>query len=306
MAFPPIPNDILAAEPALRSELENVIQSLVDASELVTLPTGGNDQLFGTALDNLINGLAGNDVIAALGGNDNVIGGFGDDYVQAGGGNDTVVGGDGNDILFGQGGLDRMSGGDGDDAIFGGAGADTMDGGDGNDWLFGNAGSDRMTDNAGDDLLDGGDGNDNISSGIGNDELIGGAGNDILSAGADNDILTGGAGADRMSGGIGDDVYLYASRFDGNDRILDFASSQDRFEFVGLGFGVDPGTNLEDGTTFIANAAPTAVVAEATVLYETDTGRLWFDIDGTGAQAANLIATMAGRPQIDAEDFIFV
>jgi serralysin len=51
---------------------------------------------------------------------------------------------------------------------------------------------------------------------------------------------------------------------------------------------------------------PDAVVAEATVLYETDTGNLWFDADGTGSAAAQLIATISGAPQVTHQDFIFV
>jgi hypothetical protein len=35
-------------------------------------------------------------------------------------------------------------------------------------------------------------------------------------------------------------------------------------EFSGPGFGVDPGTNLDDGVTFIANAAPViATISDA-------------------------------------------
>jgi Ca2+-binding RTX toxin-like protein len=306
MVLPPVPNDILAAEPALRSELLNSIDSLVDAAQLVTVPGGGNDLIFGTAASETINGLSGNDVIAAFGGNDIVNGGEGDDYILAGFGADQVTGGDGNDIVFGEAGNDTMTGDAGDDAMFGGAGADIMDGGEGNDWMFGNANADRMTGGFGDDLLDGGDGNDTLSAANGNDTLLGGNGADTIDGGVDNDFIAGGANADRLTGGLGDDVFFYELPSHGSDRIFDFSSSEDRFEFSGLGFGVDPGTNLEDGTTFIANAAPTSVVAEATVLYETDTGRLTFDADGIGAGSAVLIATLSGAPLVDAQDFIFV
>lgn len=49
-----------------------------------------------------------------------------------------------------------------------------------------------------------------------------------------------------------------------------------------------------------------AAVADATVLYETDTGRLMFDADGVGAGSAMLIATLTGAPLVDHQDFIFV
>ena len=306
MALPPIPNDILAAESALRSEFINYIEQLIDAAEPVSIPSGGNDLFIGTSLADLISGRAGNDVLAGLDGNDTISGGAGNDYVLGGLGADSMSGGEGNDFLFGQKGNDTLSGGDGDDAMFGGAGNDSMSGEDGNDWMYGNGGSDRMTGGLGNDIMDGGAGADSIDGGTGNDTLLGGVGKDRLTGGTDNDFLEGGAGADRLSGGHGDDIYFYASRFDGNDTILDFESSQDRFEFAGLGFGVDSGTNLDDGTTFIASGAPTSAVDEATVLYNTTTGELWFDIDGTGAAAAQLIGTITGAPEVTHQDFIFV
>jgi Ca2+-binding RTX toxin-like protein len=306
MPLPPIPGDINAAEPALRSEFINYIETLIDAAEPVTVTGGGNDLFLGNDLANLINGQSGNDVLAGFGGNDNINGGEGDDYILAGIGADVVVGGDGNDFLFGEGDNDRMNGDAGDDAMFGGAGIDVMNGGEGNDSMYGNDGNDRLADGFGDDLLDGGSGNDTLTASTGNDEMRGGTGNDILTGGADNDFIEGGAGADRLNGGVGNDVYFYASRGHGADIILNFESANDRFEFSGLGFNVDPGTNLNNGTTFIANAAPVSVAFDATVLYETDTGRLFFDVDGAGAAAAQLIATIQGAPTVTEQDFIFV
>lgn len=303
--LPSIPTDILAAEISLRDEFINYIDTLIDAAEPALVPGGNNDLVFGTAAANIINGQSGNDVIAAFAGNDSITGGFGDDYILAGIGDDRLFGGDGNDFLFGEAGNDILDGADGDDAMFGGAGNDTVTGGEGNDWMYGNGGADRMTGGFGDDLLDGGAGGDVLIDDTGNDTLLGGAGNDRLTAGADNDILWGGAGADRLSGGTGNDVYVYNSRTEGNDIILDFVSGNDAFNFAGLGFRVDPGTDLEEGVTFVANGAPGSVVAEATVLYNTDSGQLWFDVDGTGAASAQLIATVQGAPNINAQDFIF-
>jgi Ca2+-binding RTX toxin-like protein len=306
MPLPPIPGDINAAEPALRSELINYIECLIDAAQPIAVPGEGNDLILGTAAGETFNGLSGNDVIAGFAGIDTIAGGFGNDYVLGGLGADRIAGGDGNDFLFGEDGSDAIAGNDGDDALFGGNGNDTMTGSTGNDWMFGNAGTDRLNGGFGNDLLDGGAAGDTLAGAAGNDTLLGGTGLDTLTGGADHDFLEGGGAADSLAGGIGDDVYFYATRFHGNDSVIDFQSSQDRFEFAGAGFGVDPGTNLDDGTTFIANAAPVALVNEATVLYETDTGRLSFDIDGTGAQAAQLIATISGAPDVTNQDFIFV
>ncbi len=191
--------------------------------------------------------------------------------------------------------------------MFGGSGNDRLTGGEGNDWMYGNTGNDRLTGGFGDDLSDGGAGNDIITDDVGNDTALGGANRDTISTGSDNDFIEGGAGPDQLSGGTGADVYYYAARTHGGDVILDFESSQDRFEFSGLGFRVDPGTNLEDGVTFIAApSAPASVVAEATMLYDTGSGELWFDVDGIGSAAAQLIATIQGAPPVTHQDFIFV
>lgn len=305
MALPPIPTDILAAEISLRSELFDSIFSLIDASQLTTVTGGNNDQFIGSNLAETIDGFSGNDVIAGFGGNDRIFSGEGDDYVLGGIGDDRIDGGDGNDIMFGEAGNDVLIGGAGDDAMFGGSGIDTLTGGEGNDWLYGNSGADRLTGGFGDDIVDGGTENDILTGDAGNDHLIGGAGADRLDGGVDNDILFGGAGADRMTGGVGDDVFYYSARSEGRDLITDF-SSGDRFELYGLGFGVDAGTNLENGVTFVANTAPSSVTNLATVLYDTDNGRVFFDMDGTGAMAAQLIATLTGNPQVNADDFSFV
>ncbi len=70
------------------------------------LSGSGNDTLTGNDLDNIIQGLFGNDTIKGEAGDDNLLGS---------GGNDTLFGGSGDDTLFG---------GSGNDTLTGGAGAD--------------------------------------------------------------------------------------------------------------------------------------------------------------------------------------
>lgn len=82
--------------------------------------------------DNLI-GTAGDDVIDALGGNDIASGGAGNDTIDGGTGNDTLYGGDNNDAI---------DGGTGADALYGDDGDDTLDGGVGNDLIYGGLGTD--------------------------------------------------------------------------------------------------------------------------------------------------------------------
>ena len=306
MANPPIPADINAAEPALRSEFIDYIEQLIDAAEVRTSPTGGNDLLKGNGNNNTINGQDGNDVIYAYGGNDTLRGGSGNDYILGQVGDDVIDGDSGNDYLFGQLGVDDMDGGDGDDAMFGGSGNDTLDGEDGNDWIYGNNDNDTLNGGAGNDIIDGGYGIDVLNGGADNDELSGGNGTDTINGSTGNDFIEGGAGVDTLSGGEDDDVYYYANPLHGRDRILDFDTDKDSFQFLGSAFGVEAGTDLDDGTTFITGNAPVSVTGDATVLYETDSGRLWFDADGTGSGAAVLIARITGAPTVTNDDIIFV
>lgn len=98
-------------------------------------------------------GSAKDERILALGGDDNVSGGGGNDKITGGAGNDVVKGGAGDDKLFG---------GEGNDSLLGGAGDDTLAGG------------------AGDDIMIGGAGDDTIIAGLGNDSVIGGLGDDVV------------------------------------------------------------------------------------------------------------------------------
>jgi serralysin len=306
MANPSIPSDINAAEEALRSEFIDYIEQLIDAAQPANSGTEDNDLLNGNGLANSINGRSGNDVIFAFGGNDSVLGSAGNDYAQGMDGNDTIAGGEGNDYLFGNDGTDSINGGDGDDAAFGGAGNDTLTGEDGNDYLYGNAGEDDLNGGEGNDLLDGGAQVDTLNGGADNDELFGGGAADVINGGTGDDFIEGGAGRDRLSGGADDDIYYYASTAHGRDRVLDFNSDQDQFHFKASAFGVEGGYDVVAGETFIANNNPTAQTNEATVLYDTDSGRLFYDEDGTGGGAAILIATIRGAPSVGDDDIIFV
>jgi uncharacterized protein len=93
----------------------------------------------GTAGEDVLRGLLGNDTLNGLGGHDLLIGGLG---------RDKLNGGDGNDVLFGDLGDDILSGGAGKDVLFGGLGNDTLSGGTGADTFhFGRfEGSDTITD----------------------------------------------------------------------------------------------------------------------------------------------------------------
>ena len=127
-------------------------------------------------------------------GDDVMYGSSGQDVVNAGPGNDTIYGGAGNDSLAGNEGVDHIYGGTGDDGLAGWEGTDYLHGQDGDDYLIGQSGVDYLYGEAGDDNLDGGSGND---------YFYGGEGSDLLRSrpytGVDADYFSGGNGTDTLT-----------------------------------------------------------------------------------------------------------
>ena len=78
--------------------------------------------------------------VLALGGDDNITGSSVDDLIFGGRGEDELSGNNGNDSLYGNKDTDILNGGFGDDILYGGKGTDILNGGDGNDTLIGDAG----------------------------------------------------------------------------------------------------------------------------------------------------------------------
>lgn len=209
----------------------------------------GNMTFDSAALDYIVEGTSGNDVINDLyvldpegdrinandalnGSNDDyVMAGAGNDSVSAGLGNDSVVGEAGNDTLNGQGGDDTLvgdyeidstdavrgnpvAGVGGNDALYGGLGNDNLYGGAGNDSLYGGDGNDSLLGGHGNDLLQGGAGDDTLEGLYGDDTIYGGSGNDLVYGRDGADLIFGGDGADTLIGSIGIDT-LYGGA--GND-----------------------------------------------------------------------------------------
>lgn len=183
---------------------------------------GDDDQLFGGDGDDILLGMAGNDLLHGEGGDDVIAGWEGADVLHGGSGDDLMAGdfgvyeqpGDrqvgflltipaGAVGVFTQDvgaidlqGADYLDGGDGNDILYGEGGNDTLFGGSGNDSLWGDAVY-LPAELHGADYLDGGDGDDRLFGGGGGDTLLGGTG---------DDILDGGDGGDTYSYRLGDGI----------------------------------------------------------------------------------------------------
>jgi hypothetical protein len=130
--------------------------------------------------------------------------------------------------------------------------------------------------------------------------------NDVR-GGTGGDILLGGLGGDTLQGGEGIDRFVYRSPDDGGDTIIDFAVSEDVLviDAAAFGGGLIGGQAL-NGSQLVSGNAPIATEAHGQFLYDTASGDLWWDGDGTGAQAAVHIASLNGTPALTAADFRLV
>ncbi len=267
----------------------------------------GNDILTGNVGANSLSSGAGNDTLSGEDGNDALSGGGGDDILSGGADDDRLVGGDGNDNLNGGAALDQLFGGNGDDTLagisgsdtlYGGAGEDYIDGGSSADTLFGGTGNDTLLGDSSNDWMAGDIGNDRLGGDIGKDSIDGGDGRDTLIGGADNDVLTGGAGVDAF-------VFDTAASGGNIDLISDFSTADDVIQlenqvFSGLSAGVLA------AAAFQANATGTATDASDRIIYETDTGLLYFDADGTGSSARVSFAELSPNLALSNADFLVI
>ncbi len=263
----------------------------------------GDDTLTGSSGANTLSGLAGNDTLFGKGGNDRLSGDGGNDRLDAGTGTDTMTGGTGNDTYVTDGGdTITESAGGGTDTVNASVtftlGADlenlTLTGSAAINGT-GNGGANMLTGNAGANSLNGGAGNDVMAGGAGKDRLIGGSG---------NDTLNGGTGADSLTGGAGRDVFVFtAAATAGNaDRITDFRVVDDTIHLENAVF-----TGLRGGalaaSAFVKNTSGNAADRSDRVIYESDTGKLFFDRDGTGSAAKVHVATLDKNLSLTHADF---
>jgi Ca2+-binding RTX toxin-like protein len=141
-----------------------------------------------------------------------------------------------------------------------------------------------------------------FSSSLGDDTLQGGAGRDTLNGGGGADELTGREGADSF-------VFVAAPGAADADRIADFTSGTDKLHLDDIAFtaiGALGNFVAGDGRFWAAAGANAGHDADDRVVYDTSTGSLYYDADGSGSGASLLIATFTGNPTLAATDITVV
>ena len=273
------------------------------------------DSLGGTSESDAIYGYDGADYLFGHGGDDHLIGGDGNDYLIGGSGADVMEGGIGGDyyevddvgdvVIEGeQGGKDQVRssisytlgtsledlrltgttslngiGNTLDNSIVGNESANTLSGLGGADYLFGHGGDDHLIGGGGNDYLYGEGGDDTLNGGDGNDYMVGGAGSDIF------------------------EIDIRNSTGSGFSRIGDFTADEDK-----LLLHTEAGSSLlgltQFDTNFIASSAGVALDENDFLIYNTSSGSLFYDADGSGQGAAVEIASLINKAELKSTDFI--
>jgi Ca2+-binding RTX toxin-like protein len=253
-------------------------------------------KLDGSAGNNNIRGSGFKDTLIGEGGNDTLIGGL-----EA----DLMIGGLGNDVYY----VDNVSDivqeavGEGiSDTVFASVNF-TLGTGQEIDYLNANAGLTGLT-------LTGNELTNRIrGSNGGNDALDGGGAGDILYGQAGDDRLAGGLGVDSIYGGTGKDTFVLRNSSLDRDVLLDYVAADDTLEVSAALFGGGLKIGVLGAGQFLSNLDGNVAnggSASTRFIYDSDSGLLYFDADGTGAAGKVLIAQLPSLPSLAFDDILVV
>ncbi|PVE23534.1 hypothetical protein DC522_15430 [Microvirga sp. KLBC 81] len=181
---------------------------------------------------------------------------------------------------------------------------------------FGSSGNDQLYGSVGDDTLYGGYGNDTLDGAGSNDILKGGAGRDTLRGETGNDQLWGGLSNDSLIGGSGKDIFVFNTKLGtattdrtvNLDTLTDFSVLYDTIYldnaiFRKLGAGSLSSPRKLNATHFTIDAAKDA---NDYIVYNSKTGYLSYDVDGSGAKAAVEFAKLKAGFKMTCANFYVV
>ena len=151
---------------------------------------------------------------------------------------------------------------------------------------------------------------DTITANVGDDSISGLAGNDTISGGLGNDTIDGGAGNDRLTGGDGIDYFRFTTATKSNiDTITDFEHGLDKIQLDDAIFSKFAGTSVQS-TNFVSGLGLTKAIYESDdyLVYNSTTGALYYDADGSGKGAAVQIGLVGFlvHPTLTFDDFSVV
>jgi len=143
------------------------------------------------------------------------------------------------------------------------------------------------------------------------DKLAGADGRDLLSGEAGRDTIHGGTGNDKLYGGRGQDVFVFdtpPNKTTNVDRIVDFNPRFDAIwledsVFTGLGGSVSTPVKFKPDM-FVKGTK--AKDRQDRIIYDSETGALYYDQDGTGSKAKVKIAALPTKLKLTYNDFFAI
>ncbi|MBC7578423.1 MAG: calcium-binding protein [Tardiphaga sp.] len=143
--------------------------------------------------------------------------------------------------------------------------------------------------------------------------VVGNSGNNVLTGTTGNDVLFGLGGNDTLTGGAGADQFVFNTALNKTTNvstIVDFSHAEgDHIALDHTIFSTLTPVALGAALTannFYASGNGTAHLATDHILYNSATGALSYDADGTGAAAAVQFAVLTHHPTLVASDFMLV
>ncbi len=280
--------------------------------------TSVGDAFYGNGAANIFEGGAGADIFEGRGGSDTV------SYEHSAAGvtvnlaTNVNTGGDAEgDVFFdaienisGSRYADSLTGDANANRLNGYAGADTLTGGDGADVYIVRDARVVVVEQAG-------EGTDRVEATVNHTlaanvenltlitNAINGTGNDIvnvITGSARANVIDGKGGSDVLYGKGGADTFSFSTELsNGNvDRIVDF-DGDDTIQLDRTIFSQFSAGDLSDD--LFKNLDLGKQDANDKILYDQDTGRLFYDADGKGGEAAKLFALIGNHADLDASDF---
>ncbi|WP_152046165.1 M10 family metallopeptidase [Aureimonas psammosilenae] len=227
----------------------------------------------------------------------------------------TITGNDGANVLFGGDGNDTLIGGKGDDRLDGGAGFDKMTGGLGNDIYVVDNAYERPIEaaNEGIDTVETsltyrlGANLENLT--LTGHDAISGSGNymnNVIIGNDNNNVLDGLGGNDILTGGAGSDTFVFSRYLNAKTNvgtITDFAAGQDFIQLDDAIFSALLPGKLSAAEFTIGKSAANA---SQHIVYDNQTGSLFYDADGSGSASQTLFAKLSAGLALGAGDFLVV
>ena len=151
-----------------------------------------------------------------------------------------------------------------------------------------------------------------LNGGTGNDILLGRDSQaDTLNGGDGNDWLIGGTGNDTLTGGAGADRFLFHTTLSASnnvDTIMDFSSAQgDKIVLSSSIFGNVSASLPSSELLVVSSGGGTVNSGGAHLIYDSQTGNLYYDSNGGTSGNRTLFATLDNKPStLSVNDFVLI